>query len=87
MTAAPRRFDDLRPKATSSVAPKPDGIEAALQRLFLTDDGRHLEAWLKAEMRKPSHPAASGETLREAEGARRAYETLLDMGEVNIPVR
>lgn len=86
MTAA-RRFDDLRPKPPADPAQRPDGIERALQRIMLTEDGRHLEAWLKAEMRKPSHPAATNEILREAEGARRAYEHLLDMGEVNIPVR
>lgn len=58
-----------------------------MKDIAITPDGRHLEAWLKYEMRRPTHPAASADQLREAEGARRAYERLLDMMEANSPVR
>lgn len=82
-----RTFDSLRARDGVVELARPDGIEAAMKGLAITPDGRHFVAWLQAEMRKPSHPAASNEALREAEGARRAYERLLDMMEANPPVR
>lgn len=88
MTRRQRRtWDSLRARDGVVETVPPDGIEAALRDLAITPDGRHLEAWLKAEMRKPSHPSASADQLREAEGARRAYERLLDMMEANQTVR
>lgn len=85
MTA--RTFDSLRRSDGIVETARPDGIEAAMRDIAITPDGRHLEAWLKYEMRRPTHPAASADALREAEGARRAYERLLDLMEANTPVR
>lgn len=83
----PRTFDSLRAREGVVEIARPDGIEAAMKDLALTPDGRHLQAWLKYEMRRPTHPGASADQLREAEGARRAYDRLLDMMEANTPVR
>lgn len=55
--------------------------------LAQTPDGRHLIAWLRATALQPTHPAASDDQLREAEGRRRAYVDLLDMAEANPSVR
>lgn len=86
MTAA-RTFASLRGRDGVIEVARPDGIEAAMKDIAVTADGRHLEAWLKCQMRRPTHPGASADQLREAEGARRAYERLLDMMEANTPVR
>lgn len=83
----PRRFEDLRARDGVIEAVRADGIDAAMQRIGLTDDGRHMIAWLKCEMRRGAVVGASDATLREAEGARRAYERLLDMADANEGVR
>ena len=87
MSRAPRTFESLRASGPVVEAPALDGIENALRSIAITPDGQHMVAWVQWEMRRPSHPAASADTLREAEGARRAYERLLDMMEANQPVR
>ena len=87
MTRAARTFDSLRTRDGVTEHTPLEGIEAAMKDLAITPDGRHLEAWLKYEMRRPLPPGATEERLRESEGARRAYERLLDMMEANTPVR
>ena len=82
-----RTFASLRAQDGVIETPALDGIAAAMQGIANTPDGQHLEAWLKWEMRRPTHPGASADQLRAAEGARRAYERLLDMMEANSPVR
>jgi len=83
-----RTFDSLRrTEGVVEVAVAPGTIEAAMQSIAQTVDGRHLLAWLRATALQPTHPAASADQLREAEGARRAHVTLLDMAEANPTVR
>ena len=75
-----RKFDDLRKR---TVEPEqgggPESFEARMQRLLTSPDGQSLCAWLEAQMQAPSHPNASAEALREAEGARHAYRRILEM--------
>lgn len=88
MTQRPSKtFASLRGEPPAAPKTPAEGIEAAMRDLAVTPDGRHLEAWLKYEMRRPSHVGATADQLREAEGARRAYERLLDLMEANTPVR
>lgn len=86
MTA--RTFSSLRrTDGVVEAGPAADSIQAAMLALAQTPDGRHLIAWLRREALQPTHPAASADQLREAEGARRAFVTLLDMAEANPTVR
>lgn len=87
MTATRRTFASLRARDGVIEAAAPEGIEAAMKDIAITPDGRHMIAWLQCEMRRPTHQGATADQLREAEGARRAYERLLDMMEANSPVR
>lgn len=48
-----------------------------MQRLSVTRDGGLLLAWIREEIAAPSHPAASDDTLREAEGKRRVLHQLI----------
>lgn len=86
MTRPARTFASLRPEPPAEALPA-EGIAAAMINIARVPDGKHLAAWLMAEMRRPAHPGASADQLREAEGARRAYERLLDMMEANPTVR
>lgn len=83
---SPRKFEDMRARDGVVEKRDPDGIEAAMQRLALTEDGRHMIAWLKCEMRRTA-PGATDAMLREDAGMRRAYERLLDMADANERVR
>lgn len=83
----PRKFEDLRAREGVVERVAVDGIEAAMQRLALTDDGRHMIAWLKWEMRRGGGVGASDAALREDAGMRRAYAALLDMADANEAVR
>lgn len=83
----PRRFEDLRAREGVIERVAVDGIEAAMHRLALTEDGRHMIAWLKCEMRRGAVVGASDAALREDAGMRRAYAALLDMADANEAVK
>lgn len=79
----PRRFDSLRaaraPKA--QIASQDEPIEAVVRRLlFAGADGPRVLAWMQDEAGKPTPLGCSEAVLREAEGARRFVQKLIDTG-------
>lgn len=75
-----RKFEDLRARPLTLVqGDGPDSFEARMKRLLASPDGQQLCAWMEQAMRTPQHPNASDAELREAEGARKAYQRVLDM--------
>lgn len=75
-----RKFDDLRKRQAEPMqGGGPESFDARMKRLLASPDGQSLCAWLEAQMQEPCHPNASDAALREAEGARRAYQRVLDM--------
>lgn len=78
---APRRFDSLRASRTPqpNVASQDEPIEAVVRRLFLAGvDGPRVLAWMQDEVSRPTPLGCSEAVLREAEGARRFVQRLVD---------
>lgn len=79
----PRRFDSLRASRTPqpSIASQDEPIELLVRRLFLTGlDGPRVLAWMQDEAGRPTPLGCSDAVLREAEGARRFVQRLIDIG-------
>lgn len=84
----PRTFDSLRASnGVVETGPALDTVEAAMQGIAATPDGRHLLAWLRYQAVQPAHPGATADQLRDLDGQRRAWVQLLNMAEANTPVR
>lgn len=88
MSCQPRRFSDLRAASTPTIVhDDEDTIDRVLARLASSRDGRLLAAWLKAEVQAPQHIGATDAQLREAEGARRLANRIIEMAEGSATVR
>jgi len=78
-----RRFDALRGSRArpTSVASQEEPIESVVRRLFLTgSDGPRVLAWMQDEAGKPTPLGCSEAQLRDAEGARRFVQKIIDTG-------
>ncbi|WP_338575718.1 hypothetical protein V8J38_11170 [Brevundimonas olei] len=85
MSRAPRKFSDLRGRETApSHDPDEDTIERVIARLARTHDGLLLAAWLRDEAQRPLHVGATDAQLREAEGARRLADRILEMATTTV---
>lgn len=79
MSRPPRRFADLRGRDPAPVQEDDDAIDRVIARLARCRDGQLLVAWLRSEAQSPQHIGASDAQLREAEGARRLANQILEM--------
>ena len=85
MSRQPRKFSDLRGRDASPARdPDEDTIERVIARLARTHDGVLLAAWLRDEAQKPLHIGATDAQLREAEGARRLADRILEMAAATV---
>lgn len=85
MSRQPRKFSDLRGREPAPARdPDEDTIERVIARLACTRDGARLAAWLRDEAQRPQHIGASDAQLREAEGARRLADRILEMASATV---
>ncbi len=85
MSRPPRKFADIRGREPAPARdPDEDTIERVIARLARTHDGILLAAWLRDEAQKPQHIGASDAQLREAEGARRLADRILEMASATV---
>ncbi|MFC5373975.1 hypothetical protein ACFPIF_15535 [Brevundimonas faecalis] len=75
----PRKFSDLRGAVQRPAQEDEDTIDRVIARLARTRDGQLMAAWLISESQTPLHHGASDAQLREAEGARRLADRILEM--------
>jgi len=85
MSRPPRRFADIRGREPAQARdPDEDTIERVIARLSRTHDGILLAAWLRDEAQRPLHVGATDAQLREAEGARRLADRILEMAAATV---
>lgn len=78
---SPRRFDNLRARAPQTVASQEEPIEAVIRRHLLVNvDGQRIVRWMLDKVQEPTPLNCSEAALRDAEGARRFVNNLLQQG-------
>lgn len=80
--AVSRKWSDIRPVIVPKAPSAEEPIETVVQRLAGQPDGRRLLDWMLETVLAGSHPNASDQTLREAEGARRFALQIREMATV-----
>ena len=83
--SGPRRFDSLRAATArpASIASQEEPIESVVRRhMLVSADGQRVLAWLVDEVTAATPLGCSEAALRDAEGARRIVQKLIDKGAV-----
>lgn len=82
--SGPRRFDALRSSRAKpqSVSSHEESIDLVIRRhLLANNDGLRILDWMLNEVNRPTPLGCAEAVLREAEGARRFVQKLIDAGQ------